>query len=71
MSVHVVVGRFDNNKRQEVAEGTTIGSAMNVAGYTKSDDEVIQDIAGNEYTGSEAVVDNTGYYLVQRVKSGQ
>ena len=66
----IVVGRLDNNKPVEVDEGTSIREAINAGGYHKAETEVIQDIEGNEYEGSEDITSGSGYYLVQRVKSG-
>ena len=69
-NVNVVVGRLDSNKRIEVDEQSTIQSAMDVAGFTATTNEVIQDIENNEYDGDEIVEGGKGYFLVQRVKSG-
>ena len=67
---NVVVGRLDNNKRIEVEDDTSINSALGVGGYTKSENEVIQDIEGTEYEGTETIESGKGYFLCQRVKSG-
>ena len=67
---NVQVGRLDNNRMVVVNEGTSVESALREAGYQRGDNEVIQDISGNEYQGNEAVVEGKGYFFVQRVKSG-
>lgn len=69
-TVRVAVGRLDNNKRIDVSEDATISAALTAGGYTKAENEVIQDIEGSEYTGNELVESGKGYFLVQRVKSG-
>lgn len=67
---NVVVGRLDNSKRIDVAEGVTITSALSAGGFTQAENEVVQDIEGNEYDGSETIESGKGYFLVSRVKSG-
>ena len=67
---NVVVGRLDNNKRIEIGDGVSIISALSAGGFTKADNEVVQDIEGNEYDGSEDIESGKGYFLVSRVKSG-
>jgi hypothetical protein len=66
----VVVGRLDNNKPVDVSDDATIGDALSAGGYVKSDNEVIQDVEGNEYNANDCVESNLSYFLVQRVKSG-
>lgn len=68
--VRITIGRLDNNKVFEVEDGTTINQAFTKAGYTKADNEAIQDLESNEYNGTEEVIAGKGYLLVQRVKSG-
>lgn len=68
---NVVVGRLDNNKKIEVTNTTTVEQALNKGGFTKGEDEVMQDITGNEYDGDERVEEGKAYFLVQRVKSGK
>tara|TARA_Y100000310_G_scaffold341019_1_gene438791 strand:+ start:2345 stop:2557 length:213 start_codon:yes stop_codon:yes gene_type:complete len=67
---NVVVGRLDNNRRIEVSEGVSVNDALSNGGFTKSENEVVQDIDGNEYDGNEAVVSGKAYFLIQKVKSG-
>jgi hypothetical protein len=66
----IVIGRLDNNKRVEVVEGMSISSVLRINGFVKAENEEIQDIAGNKYEGHEEVISGTGYFLIQRVKSG-
>lgn len=69
--IHLVVGRMDNNVDLEIPFGATVNEALELGGYTKADNEVIQDTNGNEYNGSETANEGKAYFLVQRVKSGQ
>jgi len=68
--MRVTVGRFDQSKVIEVSEGKNVREALVQGGYTKSENEVIQDLDGNEYEGSEEAENAQGYFLVARVKSG-
>ena len=67
----VVVGRLDNNKRIDCADGASIASAFMAAGYTKGPNEVIQDIEGVEFPETDTIESGKGYFFCQRVKSGQ
>ena len=53
--VNIVVGRLDNMEKISVEAGTSVASALRVAGYTIGDHEEIQDISGNVYSGEEEV----------------
>lgn len=70
MSVKVVVGRLDDSKTIEVSDDCTVAQALRTGGYTKSENEKVQDLDDNEYVMDDIVENGTGYYLVQQVKSG-
>lgn len=70
MTIRVQVGRMTDNQQVEVAVGTTIQNALSQAGYSQGSNEVIKDIAQNQYTGSEVAENGKGYFLVEQVKSG-
>ena len=65
------IGRFDNSKVVEATDGQSVASVLSANGFSKAENEVIQDLNGNEYDGTEAVEDGGQYFLVQRTKSGQ
>lgn len=64
------IGRPDRSKTIDVDESLTITQAFNHNDFHKAENEVIQDLDGNEYDGTEKVKDGKCYLLVQRVKSG-
>jgi len=68
--VIVTVGRLDNNKKVNVAEGASIKDALVEGGYTLADNEKIQNPNGNVFSGSERVEPSGEYYILQSVKSG-
>lgn len=69
--INLVVGRMDQTVDLEVDFGVTITEALELGGFTKADNESIQDLQSNEYTGEETANEGKSYYLVQNVKSGQ
>jgi len=66
----IVIGRLDNSKQIEVEDDSTIDEALDEGNYTQADNEIVQDIDGNEVSGDTEVVHGKSYFLVQRVKSG-
>ena len=66
----IVIGRLDNSKQIEVEDDSTINDALEEGGYTQADNEIVQDIDGNEVSGDTQIVHGKSYFLVQRVKSG-
>lgn len=68
--MRIGIGRFDNSRIVEANGTETINALMTSAGFTKAENEVIQDLNGTEYDGTETVEEGSSYYLVQRTKSG-
>ena len=69
-TVKIVLGRMDNNKVVDVEEYMSVGSALRQAGFTKADNEVIQNLEGEEFEMEDEIVSGGQYFLVSRVKSG-
>jgi len=68
--VNVTVGRIDNCKAIEVQEGTSISSAIEIGGFDRKNNEKINDLDGQEYSGDETVENGGCYLLTIKGKDG-